>query len=51
MSNNIFLKALKEGIPVTLPPLLPRDVSIPHAPFRNSKLTIEQKKVTWLSNF
>ena len=45
MSNNTFLHTLKEGIPSKLPPLLPRNDTIPHAPFRNSKLSMEEKKV------
>ena len=45
MTNNEFLKSLCQGIPEKLPEFRPRDESVPHAPFRNSKLTSEQKKV------
>jgi len=39
------LKDLCSGIPDPLPELKPRDDSLPHAPFRNSKLSIAQKKL------
>ena len=51
MSNNTFLKSLACGIPEKLPSIKERDESIPHAPFRNSKLTLEQKKVGSQSRF
>ncbi|CAK8681142.1 unnamed protein product [Clavelina lepadiformis] len=38
------LIALRYGIPDELPALKPRDESIPHAPFRNNDLSVQQRK-------
>ena len=42
-----FLKSLSEGLPTDpLPPLKPRDDSVPHAPVRNTHLTFEEEQVS-----
>jgi len=39
------MEILTQGIPTKLPPLLPRDTSVPHAPKRTPKLTLDEKKL------
>jgi urocanate hydratase len=43
--NKLFQQSIREGIPDVLPPVLPLDPSVSHAPKRKDILTPEEKKL------
>jgi len=45
MNRDIFKEAIVTGIPETLPELLPRDLSVNHAPVRKDILSDDEKKL------